>query len=338
MVQQALLFREQHPDWGAPLISVMLRRLRRWDVVAGPRAVQRWLRQAHLAPAPAGRKGPHRPRSSAPHERWQVDAADQLRLAGGRLVSWLRLTDECSGAILKTVVFDSVFNETPAQAVRQAMRECFAAWGLPGRLRLDNGWPWGSWSDLPTALALDLAGLGLGLDHNDPRSPRQNGVVERSHQTTQGWAEPATCADAAELQRRCDEMDQIQRAEYPHGGGRSRLAVYAGLLAHSGRAYGRGWERKNWSMDKAKEYLAGFVGQRRVGKDGRVWVYDQGYQVGRANAQKTALVQYDPESGEWLFGSEDGVLWCKHPAEQITQDRIRSLELSARPHRRRGKS
>src|SRR5436305_2098766 len=36
---------------------------------------------------------------------WQADAADQLRLGNGQLASWLRLTDECSGAILKTVVF-----------------------------------------------------------------------------------------------------------------------------------------------------------------------------------------------------------------------------------------
>src|SRR5262249_2438416 len=130
VVRQALDFRRQHPDWGAALIPVMLCRLKRWGPVPGPRAIPPWPPAAHPAPSPAGRKSPHRPRSSAPHERWQVDAADRMRLANGRLVSWLRLTDECSGAILRTVVFEATFNEVPAASVRDALRQGFARWGL----------------------------------------------------------------------------------------------------------------------------------------------------------------------------------------------------------------
>jgi hypothetical protein len=207
-------------------------------------------------------------------------------------------------------------------------------YGLPSKLRLDNGWPWGGWFDLPTPLALDLAGLGLELDYNDPRSPRQNSVVERSHQTSQGWVEPHTCVDAAELQQRLDEMDQIQRSEYPHRGSASRMQVYPGL-AHSGRSYSRQWEQDNWSMQRVKEYLAMHVAQRRVTDKGQVCVYEKRYQVGRVNAGQKALVQYDPLSGQWLFSSQNGVLWCSHLAEQITVDRVRSLDLGVHsPHSR----
>lgn len=308
----------------------MLRRLNRWPSLPDPRTIRRWLEDAGLAPAPAGRKSPYRPRSAAPHERWQVDAADQLRLGNGQLVSWLRLTDECSGAILKTVVFPAVFNKVPPAAVRDGLRGGLLAWGLPLRLRLDNGWPWGGWFDLPTPLALDLAGCGLGLDYNDPRSPRQNAVVERSHQTSQGWVEPHSCAGAAELQGRCDQMDQIQRAEYPHRGAGSRLQVYP-ELAHSGRPYSQRWEQDNWSMGPVKEYLACHVAERQVSETGQVTVYARRYSVGRVNREKKALVQYDPLSGEWLFSSAEGVLWCRHPAEQITAKRVRALDLSVHP-------
>jgi hypothetical protein len=224
-----------------------------------------------------------------------------------------------------------VFNQVPPTQVREGLRNCFAQCGLPLKLRLDNGWPWGGWFDLPTPLALDLAGLGLQLDYNDPRSPRQNGVVERSHQTSQGWVEPSTCADAAELQKRLNEMDQIQRSEYPHPhhGAKSRLEVYP-ELAHSGRSYSQQWEQENWSMQKAKEYLADHVAQRRVSEKGQVTVYEKRYQVGRVNAKQTALVQYDPLTGQWQFRSEQGILWCSHSADQITQERVRSLDLS--PH------
>jgi hypothetical protein len=223
-----------------------------------------------------------------------------------------------------------VFNRVPPVDVREGLRNCFVLCGLPRKLRLDNGWPWGGWFDLPTPLALDLAGLGLELDYNDPRSPRQNSVVERSHQTSQDWVEPHTCADAIELQLRLEEMDQIQRSEYPHQGGKSRMEVYP-ELAHSGRSYSREWEQDNWSMQRVKEYLANHVAQRRVSEKGQVTVYDKRYQVGRVNAGQKALVQYDPFSGQWLFSSEKGVLWCSHLAEQITPTRVRSLHLGCHP-------
>lgn len=328
LLQRALDYRREHPDWGAPLIRVMLSRLNRWVCVPSTRTLQRWLENAALAPAPPGRKAPYRPRSSVPHERWQSDAADQLRLGNGQLASWLRLIDECSGAILKTIVFDCVFNRVPPQAVRAGMREAFAQWGMPLILRLDNGWPWGGWFDLPTPLAMDLVGLGLQLQYNDPRCPRQNGVVERSHQTSQGWVEPHTCVDAADLQRRSDEMDEIHRREYPHRGAKSRLEMYP-ELAHSGREYSQEWEENHWDMRKVKEYLANHVATRRVSETGQVTVYDRRYSVGRVNKGKTAVVQYDSTSNEWLFSSEQGVLWCRYPAEQVTAERVRALSLSA---------
>jgi hypothetical protein len=37
-----------------------------------------------------------------------MDAAEQMRIAGGQGVSWLRLVDECSGAFLATTVFPPV--------------------------------------------------------------------------------------------------------------------------------------------------------------------------------------------------------------------------------------
>ncbi len=101
---------------------------------------------------------------------------------------------------------------------------------------MDNGVPWGSWGDLPTDLALWLIGLEVGLDWNPPARPQDNGVVERSQGTAKRWGEPQTCDSPEELQRRLEELDGIQRQEYPSVGGRSRLEAYPGL-AHSGRAY-----------------------------------------------------------------------------------------------------
>src|SRR5579863_4810664 len=107
-------------------------------------------------------------------------------------------------------------------AVREQLRSAFARWGRPALMRVDNGIPWGSWGDLPTDLALWLIGLSVEVDWNPPRRPQDNGVVERSQGTAKRWTEPGTCAKPSELQQRLDEMDRIQRQEYPSIDGRSR--------------------------------------------------------------------------------------------------------------------
>jgi transposase InsO family protein len=75
------------------------------------------------------------------------------------------------------------WNQVPPADVRDQLRLAFARWGLPGRLRVDNGAPWGSKGDWPTELALWLIGLGVGVTWNTPRRPQENGVVERSQGT-----------------------------------------------------------------------------------------------------------------------------------------------------------
>jgi hypothetical protein len=91
------------------------------------------------------------------------------------------------------------------------LRQLFSRLGRPERVRCDNGAPWGSQGDLPTDLALWLAGLGVGVIPNPPRRPQDNGVVERSQGVAQAWGEPQTCKSAGELQKRLDELDRWHR-------------------------------------------------------------------------------------------------------------------------------
>jgi transposase len=104
--------RRQHPTWGAPLIRVHLfrethRRQLSSNLVPSARTLQRWFADdPHLAtPAPSGRKPLARITPTEPHDIWQMDAVEQLRLGNGQGVSWLRLVDQFSGAILSTAVF-----------------------------------------------------------------------------------------------------------------------------------------------------------------------------------------------------------------------------------------
>src|SRR5437868_2864951 len=134
--------------------------------------------------------------------------------------------------------------EVPAARTVDALRTAFERWGLPGRIRVDNGYPWMSTGDLPTELGLWLLGLGVELTANPPRRPQDNGAVEGAQGIGKRWAEPPRRATAAELQRRLNEMDEHQRDWFPdEAHSRSRLFP---ALAHSGRPYRRGGEAALW--------------------------------------------------------------------------------------------
>lgn len=216
-----------------------------------------------------------------------------------------------------------------AAAVQQQLRAALGRWGLPRRLRVDNGQPWGSWSDLPPALALWLIGLGVEMRWNDPRRPQQNGVVERAQGTAKRWAEPHVCQTVAQLQARLDADDRLQRERYPLAGGQSRWQLFPGL-AHSGRGYREAGEARRWDLGRVREHLAGYAVPRRVDGQGKVSVYNRNLYVGVAQGGKDVWVQFDPEQGQWLIHDRAGRQLRSVPAPEISAASIRGLQLAGR--------
>jgi hypothetical protein len=105
-VPAAVRLRQEHPTWGAGLIRVILGRQKSLGLLPSERTLQRWFQRAGLSAAPVGRRpGSNPERAKAPHEVWQMDAKEQTPLQTGQRVSWLRIVDECSGAVLWTAVF-----------------------------------------------------------------------------------------------------------------------------------------------------------------------------------------------------------------------------------------
>ena len=101
----ALHLKRAHPGWGGGLVCQILRQ--RWPHLPVPtqRTLQRWWRQKGLN-QPRRRLPPqNRSRGGQPHQVWQVDATDQLKLADGTYASWLLVSDEASGALLAAEVF-----------------------------------------------------------------------------------------------------------------------------------------------------------------------------------------------------------------------------------------
>jgi len=262
-----------------------------------------------------------------------MDASDRLRLRSGQQVSWLRLVDEASGAVLFTQVFaQGRFVEVGAAVVQAAQRRAFDRWGRPEAERVDNGSPWVSRGDLPSDLELWLAGLDVALHRNRPRCPQANGTMERSQRTGQNWAEPGQCDTPEQLQGRLDEEDRIQREVYPFRDGQSRWQAYPALL-HSGRAYAlTGWESICWDLQTALACLGRWVVSRKVDRDGSVCLYDHRHGLGSAYRGQVVQVHLAAETLEWVF-EQDGREVGRSPARQISAERICQLQLSRRPGR-----
>lgn len=207
------------------------------------------------------------------------------------------------------------------------LRRAFARWGLPEHVRVGNGCPWGSRDELPPELALWLFGLDVGVNWIPPRCPQQNGVVERTQGVSKTWAEPETCADAVELQRRLEWSDELQRTRYPSIAGQSRAEAFP-QVTHSGRPYSLTWERRHWSLARALLQLADSVVVRRVTRDGKVSRYDRGHWVGKQWAGRLVYVSLAPDLAAWVFATEDGCQIRHRPATEWTRANIVGLRVA----------
>jgi hypothetical protein len=217
----------------------------------------------------------------------------------------------------------------PITQVQDEFRHAFRRWGRPATIRVDNGGPWGSDGDWPPDLALWLLGCAIDVHYNDPHTPTQNALVERSQDTGQRWGDPSDCATPEQLQDNLRFADTIQREDYPSIAGQSRAAAYPGLR-HSGRPYSRRWEEAHWDLTRVLEHLAGYVAVRRVDKNGKVSLYHRPHYVGTLHRGKQIYVMVDPQRGEWLFADLSGQQLRSVPAEELTAERIRTLTVAKR--------
>jgi hypothetical protein len=195
---------------------------------------------------------------------------------------------------------------------------------MPEQVRLDNGCPWGGWFDLPTSFALWLVGLGVSPHFNPPRTPQDNGVIERFNGLGQVWGELPKCKTPEEAQEQLDFVDEVQREYMPSVGGKSRLEAQEGLR-HSGRAYSRQWEEENWSLVKAEEALETHVASRKVGSQGRISLFYRQVYVGLAERGSEVQVQYDRGSKMWVISKAGGKVLRTVPAIEISREKIMTL-------------
>jgi transposase InsO family protein len=181
-VEQLVLdARRQHPAWGG-------RKLKRWlenqghQSVPAPSTITEILRRHNsLDAAESAKRQPYQRFEMAyPNELWQMDFKGDFELGNGDRCHPLGVLDDHSRFL---VGLKACPDETH-QTVKKHLTTLFRAYGLPERMLMDNGSPWGDELDTPdTLLTIWLLRLGIRVSHGRPYHPQTQGKEERFHRT-----------------------------------------------------------------------------------------------------------------------------------------------------------
>ncbi len=215
MEELVLGLRDKHPSWGGRKIRRRLRDLGHSEVPSAGTITAILHRHALIDPAASAlRERPQRFERAAPNELWQMDFKGHFPLAQGRCHPLTVIDDHSRYAL----GLRACGNETE-RTVRSELTAVFRRYGLPDRMLMDNGSPWGSTNaeHRYTGFELWLLELGIAVSHGRPRHPQTQGKDERFHRTLETEAIGRRCfRDLADCQFRFDEWRVIYNTERPH--------------------------------------------------------------------------------------------------------------------------
>jgi putative transposase len=147
-----------------------------------------------------------------PNVVWCTDFKGCFRV-GGQYCHPLTISDGCSRFLLRVQAVEAERFECVQPVFESAFRE----YGMPWRMRSDNGAPFASKAlGGLSRLSVWWVRLGITPERIVPGHPEQNGRHERMHRTLkEGTAQPPR-SDAARQQRAFDEFREEFNQERPH--------------------------------------------------------------------------------------------------------------------------
>jgi transposase InsO family protein len=225
--------RDTHPAWGGRKLRRRLQDVGYREVPAPSTLTAILYRHGRIE---AGASQQHtaftRFEHEAPNQLWQMDFKGHFALAQGRCHPLTVLDDHSRFNLL----LRACANEQ-GETVQAALTETFRRYGLPERMTMDHGAPWGADPAHPlTAVTVWLIRLGIRVGHSRPYHPQTQGKDERFHRTLAVECLRAqVLRDLAHCQGQFDRFRQIYNFERPHDA--LGLAVPASRYAPSSRAF-----------------------------------------------------------------------------------------------------
>ena len=269
--------RRRRPTWGGRKLRHGLAREFGKAGLPSVASISRWLQRWGLARGKRRRKpGPEILRAAlrpARHsnEVWTVDFKGSYLLGDGTRVAPLTVRDLYSryGLAVRLQTGQSV------PATRKRFRKIFNQYGLPKRIRCDNGVPFGGPGPTGlTRLSAWWVKLGIAVEFIAPGRPDQNGAHEQFHRVYKQEVARHPARTIAGQQRRGDRWLKDYNQARPHEA--LAMAVPARCYRPQPRkrlkpvlpwTYGAGWERR-WVRGNGEINHKGarrFIGKRSWG-------------------------------------------------------------------------
>lgn len=220
----------------------------------------------------------------------------------------MNIGDEGTSAHLKAAVHSvSRVSKIALQAATWSVNLCFKRWGLPQRLKIDNGQPFVNphYRDIPSKAKLWWIGLGIKVIQNPPRCPQENGIVECLQGICKRWVNPKQIATPEQLQKSLDEISDFQRNHYqiPKHGYKTRLDLHPDLEKNK-----RKYDPEKFNMKLVDQFLAQQVWQRSTNQNGVLSFFDHRISIGRPFKRQKIFITFDPIERQWVFRNKKGLL------------------------------
>lgn len=194
--------RERFPDQTLPSRTTIYNVLKRAGLIT-PRRLRR-----RVAPSGGVVDG-----IRVPNGLWSADFKGQFVTGDRRWCYPLTVMDHSSRYLLGCRALPG----TRGAETRAAFERVFRRYGLPERLRTDNGVPFASLASAGLSrLSIWWIRLGIVPERIKPGQPQQNGRHERMHRTLKRAAAQPPAPNALAQQRRFDVFRRHYNAERPH--------------------------------------------------------------------------------------------------------------------------
>jgi transposase InsO family protein len=218
VIQALVEARQHHPSWGAKkLLRILEKRHPRLSFPARS-TVCDILSRHGLVPKKRQRRHighPGKPSSSilAPNDGWSADFKGHFKTGDGLYCYPLTVTDGFSRYLLGCQGLTS----TSVAESKPVFTRLFREYGLPRRIRTDNGVPFAT-NTLARLSQLSAWWVRLGVlpELIEPGKPQQNGRHERMHRTLKAETTRPAANSCRGQQRKFDRFRHEFNVERPH--------------------------------------------------------------------------------------------------------------------------
>jgi len=170
--------RNKYPDWGGRKLKKLLQNKGEKNTPSASTITAILKRHNLIDKNKVSNQATLRFEHESPNDLWQMDFKGHFQMSRGRCHPLTILDDHSR----YNITLKACHRETRLE-VKNSMIEAFERYGIPERMTMDNGSPWGHKANGYTKLTVWLMDIGIRVSHSRPYHPQTQGKDERFHRT-----------------------------------------------------------------------------------------------------------------------------------------------------------